>query len=75
MTAVGTLDGGAISYVTREAKETAFIDEVHQKKVSFPFKRLQKRAFSQTMPDMKGRFPVHIVAQSNHAQVASGKIT
>ncbi len=46
MTAVGTLDGGAISYVTREAKETAFIDEVQQKRFFYYLKRLQKRDFS-----------------------------
>lgn len=26
-----------------------------------------------TMPEMKGRFPVHLVDLVNHAQVASGK--
>jgi len=28
--------------------------------------------FLQSLPDLKGRFPVHVVIQANHAQVASG---
>ena len=49
LTAVGSLDGGALSYVRREAREAQD-------------------------PVLQGQFPVFVIDQVNHAQVASGEI-
>ncbi len=47
LTAVGSLDGGALSYVPREARESRD-------------------------PSLEGKFPVLVIDQVNHGQVASG---
>ncbi len=52
LTAMGTLDGAGLSYVSREFRESADIDA--------------------TMPELRGRFPVHLIERVNHAQVSSG---
>ena len=50
---MGILDGGGLSYMAREARESLVVD--------------------QTIPELEGQFPVHLIGGVNHLQVASSK--